>query len=81
MANYVLKSVCCQLTSQITIREATQQTVGRAKHDGNFADERLLVLGLLRFLVLTNHCLGDVHVQRGRVPVLCNPYFNTLFIN
>lgn len=54
--------------TQVTVRQAAQQTVGGAKHDGNLADEGLLVLGLDLLLALLHDGLGDVHVQGSRVP-------------
>ena len=54
--------------TQITIRQAAQQAVGGAEHDGDFTDEGLLVLGQQLVLALLDDGLGDVHVERGRVP-------------
>lgn len=54
--------------TQVTIRQAAQQAVGGAEHDGNFADEGFLVLRLLLLLSLLYDGLGDVDVQRSRVP-------------
>lgn len=54
--------------AQVTVRQAAQQAVGGAKHDGNLADEGLLVLRLDLLLALLNDGLGDVHVEGCRVP-------------
>ena len=57
--------------SQVSVRHPGQQAVGRAHHDRDLADERLLVLRLDRVLPILHHRLGDVHVEGrgvGEVP-------------
>lgn len=54
--------------TQVTVRQAAQQTVGGAKHDGNLADEGLLVLRLDLLLALLHDGLGDVHIEGSRIP-------------
>ena len=56
---------------QVSVRHPGQQAVGRAHHDRNLADERLLVLRLDRVLPVLHHRLGDVHIEGrgvGEVP-------------
>lgn len=57
-----------QLT-EVAVRQAAQQAISRAEHDGNFADEGLLVLRLDLLLPLLYDGLCYVHVKWGRVPV------------
>lgn len=54
--------------AQISIRQAAQQAVGGAKHDGNFPNEGLLVLCLQLLFTFLYNGLCDVNIQGGRVP-------------
>lgn len=54
--------------AQISIRQAAQQAVGGAKHDGNFTDEGLLVLSLQVVFAFLYDGLCDVDIQGGGVP-------------
>lgn len=75
---YLLGAVDDEITSgvewtlveltQVSVRQAAQQTVGGAKHDGNFTNESLLVLSLQLVLPLLYDGLCDVNVKGGRVP-------------
>ncbi len=76
---YLLGSIDDEITSrvkwtlikltQVSVCQATQQTVGRAKHYGNFTNEGLLVLSLQLVLPLLYDGLCDVNIEGGRVAV------------
>lgn len=51
--------------TQVSVRQATEQAVGGAKHDGNFTDEGLLVLSLQLILPFLYDGLCDVNIQGG----------------
>ncbi len=53
--------------AQVTVGEAVEEAVSRTKHDGNFADERLVVLRLAGFFAFDDDGLRYVDVQRGCV--------------
>lgn len=52
---------------EITIRQSVQQTIRGAKHDGNLANERLLMLCFHRILAFLDHCLRNVHIKWSRI--------------
>jgi len=61
---------------QVTVSEARQETVGGAQHDGDFADERLLVLGLHWVFIWLYHSLCNVHIQWRRVPAGIKAFYS-----
>ena len=53
--------------SEITVSKSTQHTVRWPQHDGNLADECLLMLCFYWVFSFFQHRLCDVHIQRCRV--------------
>lgn len=72
---YLLRAIDDEITSrvertlvkltEVSVCQATQQAIGRAKHDGNFTNEGFLVLSLQLVLPLLYYGLCDVNVQGG----------------
>lgn len=54
--------------TEVSVRQATQQAVSGAQHDGNFTNKGFLVLGLNLILPLLYDGLCDVNIQGGWIP-------------
>lgn len=62
-----IKRTLVQLT-KVSVRQATQEAVCGAEHDGDFTNEGFLMLCLNLVLPLLDDRLCDVHIQGGRIP-------------